>query len=79
MEEIKMVNRLQEWRKKRGLSQNDLAKVTKVSISTIKKLESGERDIAKTGIGIMMIFAKTLGVTLEQLVQEDKDEDKKKR
>ena len=68
MLEVEITNRLQEWRKIRGYTQQKLSFETGIPISTIQKIEIGHRDIAKVRSSILLILSPALGVTMEQLI-----------
>jgi transcriptional regulator with XRE-family HTH domain len=55
--------RIRELRKKRGLTQKALAKLTDVSTIYIKKLEAGER--TSPSLPTLARIAQALGATLE--------------
>jgi DNA-binding Xre family transcriptional regulator len=73
MEDIQIVNRLQEWRKKKGFTQKKLSKVTGISLSTIRKLETNERKISKLESENFFKISKALEITMEQLISEEPD------
>lgn len=52
-------------RVKRGLSQGELSKISKVGLTTIVKLEKGE--INGVSVGILKKISKALGVSIVEL------------
>ena len=60
--------RIRELRKRKGLSQEKLARLANVSFITIVKIESGEskHPTIQTMVGI----AKALGISLDKLVNQ---------
>lgn len=64
------MSKLQELRKKKGLSQSQLAAAADVPIKTIQKYESGERDINKAQLQTAVALAKALDCKAEDLVEE---------
>lgn len=63
--------RLKELRKKRGIkTQAELAKLTGVSLDTIKNLESGRR---KPGRDILLMFAEFFNCDVEYLWGKDRE------
>jgi transcriptional regulator with XRE-family HTH domain len=73
MEEIQIINRLQEWRKKQGLTQRELSEITGIPISTIQKIEIGDREISRLGAKMLLLLSKALGVSMEQLITEEEE------
>jgi len=71
MEDVVIVNRLQEWRKCRGFTQQSLSNKTGIPLSTIQKLEVEDRDIAKVGAKILLVLSRVLDVSMEQLITKD--------
>ena len=65
------VNMLKELRDRVGISQRQLQKMTGISLSMIKKLESGERKINKLSLEKAFLLAMTLRVPLEMLIDEE--------
>ena len=62
---------LQEWRKKQGLTQRELSEITGIPISTIQKIEIGDRDISRLGAKILLLLSRALGVSMEQLITNE--------
>jgi transcriptional regulator with XRE-family HTH domain len=58
--------RLKELRKERGLSQEELSKLSSVSFPTISRYENGQRDEPK--LTILKTFANYFDVTIDYLV-----------
>ena len=56
------------WRKKRGLTQQKLADISKTTQSTITRIETGNQE-AK--IGTMSRIADALNVTVDQLIVKE--------
>jgi len=63
------MSKLAELRKKKGLSQNDLIKVSGVSKSAILKYEIGERDINKASGTTLLRIATALNCRIEDLLE----------
>jgi len=59
---------IKKLRKKRGLSQDKLAKMAEVTLTTLVKLESGAND--NPTIKTISKIAKTLGVKVDDLIWE---------
>ena len=57
---------IKKLRKKRGLSQDKLAKMAEITLTTLVKLESGAND--NPTIKTLIKIAKTLNAKLEDLV-----------
>ncbi|MEG0165398.1 helix-turn-helix transcriptional regulator [Anaerorhabdus sp.] len=66
---MKLSNSIQIFRKRIGLSQNELAKKIEVSNSTILRLENGE--MSNPTLTILCKLSGELGVTLDELVYGD--------
>lgn len=64
---------MKEVRKRRGLSQRELADASGVSLSTIRKLEQGERETAR--LETLRKLARTLRVPTMQLAGGPNEED----
>lgn len=63
------MNKLKETREARGLSQGQLAKMSKVDVRSIQSYEQGLRDLSKASVKTVIALAKVLGVTAEDLVE----------
>jgi transcriptional regulator with XRE-family HTH domain len=61
---------IKKLRKKKGLSQDRLAKVADITLATLVKLESGAND--NPTIKTMAKVAEALGVKIDDLVAGDK-------
>lgn len=72
-DDIRIGARLQDARKRRGLTQRELARLSDVSISTIRKLEQGERQ--DTRLETARRLAAALHVSTVYLVARHRDED----
>jgi len=64
--------RVRALRNARGLSLDQLAGLTHMSPSTLSRLETGRRRMA---IDHLVILAKALGTTVDELVAEEREED----
>lgn len=67
------MSKLQEMRKSRALSQNDLVKVSGVPRTTLLKYESGEKDINKAAAATLLKLATALGCKIEDLLEGIED------
>ena len=61
---------LQQLRKEKGYTQQDLCSLSEVAISTIQKLESGVNDIRNANVSIVMALARALNISVEELVKQ---------
>lgn len=61
-------NRLQEYRKRLGMTQAMLAKKAGVNLRTLQQYEVGDKDIAKASVGSVISLAKALHVDPESLI-----------
>ena len=66
---FRLVTHLQEWRKRRGVSQDDMAAVTGISRSTYSKLERGLID--NPPIRYLTNCALALGCNLSDLLEDE--------
>lgn len=60
---------LKTWRKKRNLTQSELAKISGVSLRTIKAYEQGKLDISKAQGGTLYKLSKALDCAIEDLIK----------
>lgn len=60
--------RIRELRRKKGLSQEKLARLANISFITVVKIESGES--RHPTIQTMAGIAKALGISLDELIRE---------
>lgn len=63
---------LSETRKKKGLSQAELARITGISLRTIQSYESGVRDINKASAQTVYLLAQALGTSIENLLHSER-------
>ena len=61
---------LQQLRKDKGYTQQDLSTLSGVSISAIQKLETGVNKIENSNVSIIMAIAKVLNISIEELVKQ---------
>lgn len=65
---FKKYNPLKEYRKATRLSQDDLSLLTDIPTRTIRAYEQGKLDLAKAQADTVLILAKTLGCSYEDLI-----------
>ncbi|WP_395108558.1 helix-turn-helix domain-containing protein [Actinomadura sp. SCN-SB] len=65
--------RLREWRKRRGITQRELAGLAGVSLSLVRKLEQGERQ--DTRVETLRRFASALKIPTSELIERSEVED----
>ena len=65
--EINIGENVKKYRNKQGLSQEDFAKKSGVKYTTLTKIESNV--IKKPSVLIMAKLAKSLGVSIEELIK----------
>jgi transcriptional regulator with XRE-family HTH domain len=63
--------KLQELRKKSGLSQSKLAGASGISIRTIQQYERGYRDVGGMGIRRAKALADALSCRIEDLIEDE--------
>lgn len=64
-------NNIRYYRKKKGMSANDLSKATKVNIWTIYAYESGKLELNKARLDIANRLSKALGVKIKDLTKDN--------
>lgn len=64
------MNRLQFWRKERGLSQSELAKKSGVSVRLIQAYEQGLKDINKGQVVTVLELAEALEVDVYAIIND---------
>lgn len=62
------MNRLKEIREREGFTQKGLAEISGVNLRTLQKYESGERDLLKAEVGVVIALADALEVTVYELL-----------
>jgi transcriptional regulator with XRE-family HTH domain len=60
---------LQEYRKKRNISQRQLAEQTGVNLRTLQDYEQGRKPLGQAAALTVLRIAKALGVTVEDLIK----------
>ena len=70
MGEIRIGNRLKQWRAKKELTQADLATLAEVSRKTINTVENG---VFVPSVFLALVLARQLGTTVESLFYIDID------
>lgn len=66
---LQKINALKEMRLKRGLSQSELSKISKIPLRSIKAYEQGTSDLSKAQAETLYILARTLDCTIENLLK----------
>lgn len=61
---------LQQLRKEKGYTQQDLSTLAGISISAIQKLETGVNKIENSNVSIIMAIARALNISVEELVRQ---------
>ena len=64
MNELRVGNRLRQWRADKGLTQADLAKLAKVSRKTINTVEN---EVFVPSVQLALVLSQVLGTTVEEL------------
>lgn len=67
--EYRFESKLQKFRKNKGLSQNQLAKISGINVRSLQKYETGERDINKVAGITLYNLAKALECNVEDLLE----------
>jgi putative transcriptional regulator len=66
MNDVRLTNRLRQWRSDHQLTQADLASLAGVSRKTINTVENG---VFIPSVQLALVLARTLGTTVEALFQ----------
>jgi putative transcriptional regulator len=66
MNDVRLTNRLRQWRSEHELTQADLARLAGVSRKTINTVENG---VFVPSVQLALVLARTLGTTVEALFQ----------
>jgi putative transcriptional regulator len=64
MNDVRLGNRLKQWRAEKELTQADLARLAGVSRKTINTVENG---VFIPSVQLALVLARTLGTTVEAL------------
>lgn len=72
MEGIQKLNKLQQFRKRKNLTQQELSTLSGIQLNTIKALEQGISSLLNAKALTIRALAKALGVTMEELITDDK-------
>ena len=67
------MSKLAEIRKLKGLSQNDLVRLSGISRSSLTKYESGEKDINKAAGETLLKLALTLSCKIEDILERTEE------
>ena len=65
---LRVKSKLKEMRKKRNLSQSQLAYLSNVNIRNIKTYEQSENDINKAQVNILLSLARVLNCSIEDIL-----------
>ena len=71
MNELRVGNRLRQWRADKGLTQADLAKLAKVSRKTINTVEN---EVFVPSVQLALVLSQVFGTTVEELFYLVSDE-----
>lgn len=66
MNDVRLANRLREWRAEKALTQADLARMAGVSRKTINTVENG---VFVPSVQLALVLARTLGTNVEALFE----------
>lgn len=62
------MDRLKQLRKQKGLSQENIARIAGISLSTVSKIEQGKLDIKNSGYKTLEALADVFSVSVDYLV-----------
>lgn len=74
MNELRVGNRLRQWRSGKGLTQADLAKLAGVSRKTINTVEN---EVFVPSVQLALVLSQVLGTTVEELFYLVSDGDRR--
>lgn len=66
-----MKTKLNKLRQKKGLSQNDLAKLSKHSLHTIIALDQGKRDINESKLKTLVNLSESLDCGITDILEDE--------
>ena len=64
-------NKLQYFRKEKGLTQQELSTLSGIQLNTIKALEQGISSLLNAKASTLLALAKVLNISIEELITED--------
>ena len=62
------MNKIKKLRIDKSLTQEELARVSDIKISTLQKLERADANLAKMTLGTALKLAKGLGIKVEEIL-----------
>ena len=68
------LNKLQYFRKEKGLTQQELSTLSGIQLNTIKALEQGISQLSNAKASTVMALAKVLNVGMEELITKNQTE-----
>lgn len=64
------MNKIKKMRQEKSLTQEELARVSGIKISTLQKLEKADANLEKMQLGTALKLAKGLKIQIENLLEE---------
>jgi len=64
------MNKIKKIRKEKSLTQEELARISEIKLSTLQKLERADANLEKTQLGTAVKLAKGLKIQIENLLEE---------
>ena len=71
MEGIQKLNKLQQFRKRKNLTQQELSTLSGIQLNTIKALEQGISSLLNAKALTIMALARALDIGMEELLKDD--------
>ena len=65
------LNKLQQFRKEKGLTQQELSMLSGIQLNTIKALEQGVSQLSNAKASSVRALAKVLDITMEEIITDD--------
>ena len=62
------MNKIKKMRQEKSLTQEELARVSEIKLSTLQRLERTDENLEKMTLGTAVKLAKGLGVRVEELI-----------
>lgn len=65
------LNKLQYFRKEKGLTQQELSTLSGIQLNTIKVLEQGISQLSNAKASTVLALAKVLDISIEEIITDD--------
>ena len=65
------LNKLQQFKKEKGLTQQELSTLSGIQLNTIKALEQGISQLSNAKASTVRALVKVLDITMEEIITDD--------